>query len=402
MKAKKSSKRIVWILVIILLAVILCGLVLLMLQQSEAGNTEPPASTTTAPTQTTTEPTSVPTTVPPTETTVPETTVPPTTEPEPTEPPFLSYNPMTGEGLYEVSENRPYAIVFNNIKAAMPQYGVGEADILCEISVEGGGSITRCLGIYYDLNDVEAFGSIRSARPYLVSLAQSFDAIFIHAGRSDECQTYLNNTDWDHLDGVHGDGSYFYRDQDRINAGYSREHTMFIKPEKIIKGAKARKLTLTRDGGVSYGWEFIEGSAASEGETAEEVKVWFNQGSSTSKYIKNTTFEFNAEDGLYYASQHGSAYTDAGSGKQLSFRNLLILRAKTVNQGDKAGHLTITLTGSGTGYYACDGKIVEIKWSRESTSDPFTFELEDGTTLDLSVGKTYMGITTKKGVVEYE
>lgn len=385
MKAAKFARLMAWILIAASLTLCFSGC---------AEEAEPTVPSTAAPA---TEPAAVPTTAP-TETTVPETTVPPTTEPEPTEPPFLSYNPLTGEGLYEDSENRPYAIVFNNIKAAQPQYGVGEADILCEVLVEG--SITRCLGIYYDLNDVATFGSIRSARPYLVSLAQSFDALFIHAGRSDECQQYLNQTGWDHIDGVTSDGSYFYRDKDRLNAGYSREHTLFIKPENILKAVQKRKLTLTREGGVSYGWAFGEGSAAANGENAGNVTVWFNRGSSVSKSIKSTSFEYR--DGLYYASQYGSAYKDAGSGQQLAFRNLILLRAATVNQGDKAGHLTITLTGTGTGYYACEGKLIPIQWSRESTKDPFTFTLEDGSPLVLSIGKTYMGITTKKGVVEWE
>ena len=386
MRAYRFAKPLTWILVLCLMAALVgCG--------------GQEAVTTTAPTETA-APTTVPTTAP-TETTVPETTAPPATEPAPTEPQFLSYNPLTGEGLYTVSENRPFAIVFNNIKAAQPQYGVGEADILCEILVEG---TTRCLGIYHDLEEVETFGSIRSARPYLVSLAQSFDAIFVHAGRSKECQSYLSSTGWDHIDGVHGSnaGKYYYRDQDRLNAGYSLEHTMFIKPEKVVAYAEKMKCTMTRSGGVSYGWSFTEDSAAAGGAPAGNVTVWFNQGKSISKYIKSTSFEFRAEDGLYYASQYGSAYKDAGSGAQLAFRNLVILRAKTVSQGDKSGHLTITLTGSGDGYYACDGALIPIQWSRKSTDEPFTFTLEDGTPLTLSIGKTYLGIITNKGIVEYE
>lgn len=401
MKSSIFSKRGVWIAIVAVLAVILCGMLILTVTYGGSDTAETTAATTTAPVETTTVPeTTVPeTTVP--ETTVPETTVPPTTEPVETEPPFLSYNPLTGEGLYEVSENRPYAIVFNNIKAAQPQYGVGEADILCEILVEG---TTRCLGIFYDLEDVTSFGSIRSARPYLVSLAQSFDAIFVHAGRSEECQTYLNSTGWDHIDGVHGSNAskYYYRDQDRKAAGYALEHTMFIKPESVIAYAKAMGCTMTRSGGVSYGWEFTQEPVTAAGETANKITHYFNLGSKNTTSSKSTTMEFNAEDGLYYAYQYGSAYKDAGSGKQLSFRNVLILRASTVSQGDSSGHLTITLTGSGTGYYACDGKLIPIQWSRSSASKPFTFTLEDGTVLTLAEGKTYMGFITGKGVVNYE
>lgn len=400
MKSFKLTKHTVWIIIAVALAVLLGLLLFVVFAEGAAEPTEPTETTTAPTTETTTAPTTQPATAP-TETTLPETTVPPTTEPEPTEPPFLSFNPLTGEGLYEVSESRPYAVVFNNIKASLPQYGISQADVFCEFLVEG---TTRCVGIYYDFEGVTTFGSIRSARPYMVSVAQGFDAIFVHAGRSEECQTYLDKTDWDHIDGVHGSNAskYYYRDKDRLNAGYSREHTMFIKPADVIAYAAKMKCTQIRKGGVDYGWSFAEGSAITEGENAGAITAWFNLGSTISKYVKSTALAYNEADGLYYASEYGSAWTDAGNNTQLSFRNVLILRAKTVSQGDSSGHLTITTTGSGTGYYACGGKIVAINWSRPSANDPFSFTLEDGTPLTLSIGKTYMGFVTNKGVVEYE
>ena len=81
---------------------------------------------------------------------------------------------------------------------------------------------------------------------------------------------------------------------------------------------------------------------------------------------------------------------------------MLILRTAVTYQGDDAGHLTITLTGSGTGYYACDGELIAIKWSRKSATSPFVFTTEDGEELTLAEGKSYIGFVPKKGVVSYE
>jgi hypothetical protein len=326
------------------------------------------------------------------------------TEPLPTEtePPMLYEHPLTGEPMADLSEKRPYAVVFNNVKQAQPQYGVGQADILCEILVEG--AYTRCLGIFSDISTVDTFGSIRSARPYLVHLAQGFDAIFVHAGRSEEAKNYLNSTGWDHLDGVHGPyaDDYFYRNQDRINAGYSYEHTLFIRAEQVRAYAQKLGCTFTRDGGVSYGWNFGDSSAAT-GQNMAGVTAWFNNGSPASaQWHKSTTLRFNATDGLYYASQYGSAYIDAATNEQLSFRNVLVLRTRVVNQGDAAGHLTITLTGSGTGYYLCDGKMIPIQWSRQSANSPFVFTTENGEPITMGVGKTYMGFVARNSLVQFE
>ena len=352
-----------------------------------------PASESAEPTTQPTEPTTLPTepTTLPTEPPTQPTTIPtePPTEPTtaPTVPPVLYWNPLTGEALAEASDNRLFAVVLNNIKAAQPQYGVGKADLLIETLAEGG--VTRCLGIYHDITDVSTLGSIRSARKYFVELAQGFDALLVHAGGSSEANAYISSIGWNNLDGVKGSGasSYFYRDQDRLDAGYSLEHTMFIRPESIFAYAKKLGYTTTVTGGVDLGWQFGDSSALT-GEAATQVTVHF--GSSTNN--KSTSFVYDAETGLYAASQYGSAYMDAAEGTQITFRNILVLKTGIVNQGDASGHLTITTVGSGTGYYICGGKLISIRWSRESSDAPFVFTTGDGETLTFGVGKTYMAI----------
>lgn len=74
---------------------------------------------------------------------------------------------------------------------------------------------------------------------------------------------------------------------------------------------------------------------------------------------------------VWYTGSSGSAdYIDFQTDNQLSFRNVLVLRCESKNQGDDAGHLTINMTGSGSGYYACGGTVVPLRWSRVKTADP--------------------------------
>jgi len=55
--------------------------------------------------------------------------------------------------------------VINNIENAIPQSGIGQADVLYEFVVEGG--ITRMLAIFNDYDNLEKVGSIRSCRTLL-------------------------------------------------------------------------------------------------------------------------------------------------------------------------------------------------------------------------------------------
>ena len=94
------------------------------------------------------------------------------------------YNDLTGEWVTDRTEEygRPIAVMLNNISDAMPQCDIGKADIVYEMKVEGG--ITRLLGIFNDYSNLEKLGSIRSCRPYYVTVAMEYDAIYMHYGQS--------------------------------------------------------------------------------------------------------------------------------------------------------------------------------------------------------------------------
>lgn len=331
---------------------------------------------------------------------------PEVTDPDPTEsePVILYTNPLTGEPLEELTTNRPYCVMFNNAKAAMPQHGIGDADIVYETLVEGGA--TRCMGVFYDLSKANGtFGSMRSARRDFVSLAQSYDAIYVHAGQSDNAdygaKQYFESTGWDHIDGVHGAyaESYFYRDQDRIDDGYSFEHTLFITPENIIAYAARMKCTLTRGESVNYGYRFDDEYVIA-GSSAKDLTLWFNYNSTPSSWNKSTSFRYQEDSKLYLASQYGSNYVDGNTGKTLAFRNILILNTD-IRQNNSSIHMRIDTVGSGTGYFACNGMIVPIKWSRATPEEPFTYTLANGNPITFGVGKTYIAIVPKNAALQY-
>lgn len=355
--------------------------------------------------RTTPEPTTVPTTDPTTESTTEHTTVPatepttaPTTEPTAptTEPVVLYRSPLTGEPLDAPLTDRPYAVVINNIRAAQPLHGIGDADMLFEIVAEGGGSITRCLALYSDPAGVEKIGSVRSARTYLIDLARAYDAIFVHAGWSEYAQELLRTSKWDYLNGLFGSASaYYYRDQARLNAGYALEHTYFTTGDNIIAYAKAEKHR-TEAKFDSYGLTFAA-DGTPDGESANSIVLSFY------KNGKKTEMTYDAEAGCYYGTQYWNSYNeafaDANTGEKVPFENVIILYAKTTTDGYR---MFADLEDTGSGYYACGGKLVPIIWSRKNATAPFVYTLEDGTPLTLGVGKSYVAILPGKSPVEYK
>lgn len=344
---------------------------------------ETPGTTTTAGTTAGTTEASVPPTT--------EASVPPTTE-APTEPPVLYRHPLTGLPLDEPFAGRVVSFSVNNIADAMPQHGVSKADIIYEVTVEG--NLTRCLALFTDLTDVGPIGSIRSARTYFISLSRSYQAVFVHSGRSSYAQDVFNTGVCDHVD---ADPTAFYRDQDRKNAGYAYEHTHFTSGEKILSLLNQRfKMTVEPD--TSYGLSFVE-SQVLDGQPASTVTVNFGN----SAYGKTTKFTYDQAANNYAAYQNGGDYVDGNTGDVLRFENILILQAvRTGVPGATAGNVYHQLVGSNSGYYITGGQVVPIKWTRDGENSPFVYTLEDGSPLSLIPGKTYIGIIPTYGSLACE
>lgn len=376
------------------ICILLCGCT------AAAPSTEPSQTLTTAPstqitTQASTQSTTQATTVPSQPATQP--TTQPSTQPTETEPPMLYQNPLTGEPMAEPYTGRPAAVMLNNHKQAMPQFGVGDADILYEVLAEGG--ITRCMGIYSDISSVERLCSIRSARKYYVEILRGYDAWFVHAGGSAEADAYMKNIGLNHLDGVSADESWFKRDRDRLNAGYSSEHTLYTTGQWAVSGASKKGFDLTTEN-ASYGMTFDD-KAVIVGQSAKKLTVYFNMGGKPGSYTKSTAFTYDPDTKLYSAAQYGAAYVDANTGKVATFRNILVLRmATSVQSGTEL--LTINTTGSGSGYFICNGQLVNIKWSRSSTTQPFTYTLENGSPITFGVGSTYIGVVPTNATIVFE
>ena len=353
--------------------------------------TQTPPETTPSTTEVTTEVTTEATTQATTEETTVETTQETTVS-------YAYQHPLNGQPLEEPWEGRPTAVVLNNIYQCLPQHGVGNADILYELETEGG--ITRLLGIFGDLEGIGSIGPVRSARSFFNSIALSYNAPIIHCGGSTAGRNghYSDNGDkidnWAHIDEAYNT-QYFFRDRDRLNAGFALEHTLFTNGQKLQQALSDKGLSKPNAQDTDYGLSFGEAAAIS-GKTANSVTVTFS-GSKTS------TMKYNAETGLYEFYQYNFKQTDGNNDKAVDFTNVLILNTRhwLRNEGSYARSY-YSLVGSGTGYYAVNGQIVPIKWSRPVLRGPLSFTLEDGTPLELAPGSTYIAFSGLKNYISYK
>lgn len=310
----------------------------------------------------------------------------PAPEPEPIPEPVgpAGINPLTGLPMEpEYEQNRPAAVMLNNLKKAQPQLGVSMADIIYEVPAEGG--ITRMLGVYQTLDGVGNLGSIRSARPYYIELAMGHDALYVHAGGSPEAYQNLKSWKVDYIDGVNGSASQsavFWRDPERKkNKGY--EHSLLASGETIQSFWDNSKYPKTHQNDYSYPQTFTD-DPLTGGTAAEHIKLYYTS-------YKTGLFDYDAETGKYLVSQYQAPYVDGNTGEQVGVTNLLILETSiSAISGDTAGRLKVRTTGEGEGTLYRSGQCIPIHWSRSNRDVPFSYTTSDGQPLALGRGNSYV------------
>ncbi len=277
----------------------------------------------------------------------------------------------------EIGTKRPYAFQFNNFKTVSNQWGIGQADIVYECIVEGG--ITRLLGIGENYSG-DKIGSTRSARHYFVSIADEYDAIYIHFGSTKYARSKIKELGTDNLDGNAGSGAgVFYRDK-----SIKAPHNAFASVDRILKGIEKKKYDTEYPKDYEPHFKFYKEDTDLSADTiASKVTVDF------SSYIE-AGFEYKQEDKLYYRSQFGKAHVDSLTGEQLAFKNIIVQFVKEWNI-DKKGYQTMDIENSkGSGYYITNGKAVPITWKKKEADSWMRYYNEAGEELVINPGKTYI------------
>lgn len=315
----------------------------------------------------------------PTPTPTPEATPEPEPEPEVWAGPR---NPLTGEPVYEsISHLRPWAVLLDNLRAALPHNGISQADIIYEMPVEGG--ITRILAVFQDISDVGEIGPVRSARSYFLDAVQGHDAIFVHAGGSPQAYADIRGRGIPNIDGVLGSGREFYRDPERARRAGS-EHSMMTTDELLLDNIERHGFRQEHEPGFSTGLAFRLDGESPDGLPGTEVTVRFSN-------YKTGVFVFDEASGRYYVSQYGEPMMDGAIDEQLSVVNVLVLFAN-FRVLDGEGRLGTDLNLGGEGYFFTGGYALPILWEKNGHTAPFRFTLTDGSPLELSVGNTYVNI----------
>ena len=286
------------------------------------------------------------------------------------------YNPLTGLASdIDLSATRPVAICIGNTEDALPQFGIGAAEILIEAPIENG--ITRLVMITNSYAGIPQIGSVRATRPYLLSVADSFGAVSVYSGTNDVNASVVY-PEYDTLDYLtQSVSTVFYR-----NSSLFAPHNLFTSGTRLTGALE----NFEKNGGtvpyeyVSYGKTVIPNGGKAGG-----VVIPFS-----SRQVSQ--FVYDEENHVYLRMQNSVAHTDGQDGKQLAFTNLILLTCESSIYNKVTGvEFDLNVTGGGRGYYVSEGGYIEILWSRGQDGQLILTDAA-GDPLSVNRGKTYIGL----------
>lgn len=330
----------------------------------------------------------------PTPTASPEPT--PTPSPIPPAPPIgpddypLDLSPLTGLQVQDAAQltRRPLLIKISNAPPVVrPQSGISQADVIIEHYAEGGW--TRFSAVFWS-NDAEFIGSVRSGRLVDLQLAQAFDALWAFSGASNGVIDTVRASPlypYNAISPQFGFGEPYFWRVPRGDLPF--EHTLFTSTVQLRRWAEERGVRaepeLSRPG-----WAFTE-VPPSGGRAATHAQIQYWQTLAEWRYDPLT--------GTYLRWSDGLPHTDALTGQQLAFENLIVIAAYHEEQnlfpekyfGEELSWY-IELQDEGPATLLRDGLAYEGRWRREAPRDLISFWAADGSPLYLKPGQSFIQI----------
>lgn len=239
---------------------------------------------------------------------------------------------------------RPLAIMIENHSHARPQTGLGEAEVVYEIPVEGG--ITRFMALFYHVTDV--IGPVRSCRDYFIDRALEVNALYVHCGGSPQGYKYISTTKVFAIDEI-SNSDPFFRDKTR-----KAPHNLYAKMQKIINYAHRRhpmELPYQK-------LPFLYGKPVYSSTPNRGLTIRYHGNYSVS-------YRFNDRFNVYDRYMNTAQHLDRVTFRPVSPGTVIVQEA-AMKVIDDQGRQDISFIGEGKGYVLAGGTITRITWKKSA------------------------------------
>lgn len=295
---------------------------------------------------------------------------------EPAKPAEKYYSQLTGnEVAKDVSERPILGVMMENSEEARPQTGLDDAGIVFETVTEGG--ITRYMALFQE-NMPENVGPVRSVRPPFVNWITGLDSSIAHVGGSEQALAMIDELNTKSLNQFKYPEPYY-----RVNSRPA-PHNMYARTNGL------RDLQKELDYKKSKFENFPRSNdAPSQTPTAKDIQIDF------SSAIFSVTFRYDQQTNAYQRFLAGTAHTDAVTNKQITVKNVVVLKLKGTDSN------SLQVIGTGEALVFKDGIVVKARWKQTSANTRLEIVDEQGNQVAWNKGDTWIAGIPTSGSVTY-
>lgn len=296
------------------------------------------------------------------------------------------YSPLSGAEVStkELASRPVTGLMIENSPDSRPQSGLDQAGVVFEAIAEGG--ITRFLALYQE-QQTDYIGPIRSARPYYVEWAKSFDASYGHVGGSPDALALIKKLGVKDLDQFANGAAY-----QRINTRPAPHnvYTDFTKLDALNKSKGYTSSTFTP-------WE----RKADVPQTPTASIIDLNVSGPT----YSPRFTYDVATNSYLRLQEGEPHLvlakDQTTKKQINPKAVVVLVTTYGIENDRI-HSIYRTTGTGNLYVFQDGIVSTGTWSRTDAKAQYVFTDKNGLPMKLNRGQTWVTLVASDSAVSYK
>lgn len=285
-------------------------------------------------------------------------------------------------------EDRPIAVMIDNVGDARPQTGLNDAYMVYEIIVEG--QQTRLMALFKG-ETLDKIGPVRSSRHYFLDYALENDAIYVHYGWSPKAKSDISSLDVNNINGISESSSSFWRVKDK-----SAPHNVVTSTKKILDIAKRKGYSTTskQESVLNYTADEV---TLEDGIIATNITLPYSKSYSVS-------YKYDAENKKYTRYYNKTVQKDWQTKETVQTKNIIITFAKNSVLNDGSGKDRQNLSNIGTldGYYITNGKAIKIKCTKTSRKAKTVYKNLEGNEINVNDGNTFVQIVPLSAKVTIE
>ncbi|MEU7209442.1 DUF3048 domain-containing protein [Streptomyces sp. NPDC044989] len=260
------------------------------------------------------------------------------------------------------------AVKVDNVRAARPQTGLEDADVVYAEPVEAG--LSRLMAIYATKLP-ESVGPVRSARESDLELLGQFDQpVLAFSGAQSKLLPLIDKAPL-RAEPADEDSAAYVRDPNR-----QAPHNLYLRPAELLRKPSGAAALTT---GFTYG-KAPAGGRAESSHTVRYPSASF-------------TFTWSDSRDRWLVAMDGSPARTADGGRPAPAT--VVVQHVTVRESafrDFRGSNSpyVESVGSGHAEVLRDGRAYDATWKRGATEDGTTFTTEDGKPLNFAEGQVWV------------